>query len=129
MIRSGLNVPAPAIPIPDLAVPYAAPAPIDGEFSYPLRLAITYTQISSKDRSAKRRGYKGTSYDQPQELCRPRSSVSIHPNYHKLGGTYHAKEWRKLGSDFTFHHDGRVALASQRCYYLADVEPEGDADR
>lgn len=26
MIRSGLNVPTPAIPIPDLAVPYAAPA-------------------------------------------------------------------------------------------------------
>ena len=27
MIRSGLNMPTPAIPIPDLAVPYAAPAP------------------------------------------------------------------------------------------------------
>lgn len=26
MIRSGLNVPTPAIPMPDLAVPYAAPA-------------------------------------------------------------------------------------------------------
>lgn len=26
MIKSGLNVPTPAIPIPDLAVPYAAPA-------------------------------------------------------------------------------------------------------
>lgn len=26
MIRSGLNVPTPAIPIPDLAVPYAAPS-------------------------------------------------------------------------------------------------------
>lgn len=25
MIRSGLNVPTPEIPIPDLAVPYAAP--------------------------------------------------------------------------------------------------------
>ena len=27
IIRSGLNVPTPAIPMPDLAVPYAAPAP------------------------------------------------------------------------------------------------------
>lgn len=27
MIRSGLNVPTPAIPMPDFAVPYAAPAP------------------------------------------------------------------------------------------------------
>lgn len=27
MIKSGLNVPTPDIPIPDLAVPYAAPAP------------------------------------------------------------------------------------------------------
>lgn len=26
MIRSGLNVPTPAMPMPDLAVPYAAPA-------------------------------------------------------------------------------------------------------
>lgn len=25
MIRSGLNVPTPAMPIPDFAVPYAAP--------------------------------------------------------------------------------------------------------
>jgi len=28
MIRSGLNVPTPAIPMPDFAVPYAAPAPM-----------------------------------------------------------------------------------------------------
>ncbi len=27
MIRSGLNVPTPAMPMPDFAVPYAAPAP------------------------------------------------------------------------------------------------------
>jgi hypothetical protein len=27
MMRSGLNVPTPTIPMPDLAVPYAAPAP------------------------------------------------------------------------------------------------------
>jgi len=27
MMRSGRNVPTPAIPIPDFAVPYAAPAP------------------------------------------------------------------------------------------------------
>ena len=27
MIKSGLKVPTPAIPMPDLAVPYAAPAP------------------------------------------------------------------------------------------------------
>lgn len=27
IIKSGLNVPTPAIPMPDLAVPYAAPAP------------------------------------------------------------------------------------------------------
>lgn len=28
MMRSDLNVPTPAIPMPDLAVPYAAPMPI-----------------------------------------------------------------------------------------------------
>lgn len=28
MIRSGLNVPTPAIPMPDFAVPYAAPKPV-----------------------------------------------------------------------------------------------------
>lgn len=28
MIRSGLKVPTPAIPIPDFAVPYAAPMPV-----------------------------------------------------------------------------------------------------
>lgn len=27
MIRSGLNTPTPAMPMPDFAVPYAAPAP------------------------------------------------------------------------------------------------------
>ena len=29
MMRSDLNVPTPAIPMPDFAVPYAAPKPID----------------------------------------------------------------------------------------------------
>lgn len=29
MIKSGLYVPIPAMPIPDFAVPYAAPAPIN----------------------------------------------------------------------------------------------------
>ena len=29
MMRSGLNVPTPAIPMPDLAVPYAAPMAVD----------------------------------------------------------------------------------------------------
>lgn len=30
MIRSGLNTPTPAMPMPDFAVPYAAPAPVCG---------------------------------------------------------------------------------------------------
>lgn len=30
MIRSGRNVPTPAMPMPDFAVPYAAPAPVVG---------------------------------------------------------------------------------------------------
>ena len=33
MMRSGRNMPTPAIPIPDLAVPYAAPAPVDFRLS------------------------------------------------------------------------------------------------
>ena len=33
MIRSDLNVPTPAIPIPDLAVPYAAPTPCNRHIS------------------------------------------------------------------------------------------------
>ena len=34
MMRSGLKVPTPAIPMPDLAVPYAAPAPVKLEMTW-----------------------------------------------------------------------------------------------
>lgn len=56
MIRSGLNVPTPAMPMPDFAVPYAAPAPgyEGGEYYIWLNIvgtdplgSITYIQISS----------------------------------------------------------------------------------
>ena len=33
MIKSGLNVPTPAIPMPDFDVPYAAPVPVGEPFS------------------------------------------------------------------------------------------------
>jgi len=33
MMRSGLKVPTPAIPMPDLAVPYAAPMPAEESVS------------------------------------------------------------------------------------------------
>lgn len=55
MIRSGLNVPTPAMPMPDFAVPYAAPAPGWGSEYYlwlsiggidPLEY-VTYIRISS----------------------------------------------------------------------------------
>ena len=50
-MRSGLNVPTPAIPIPDLAVPYAAPMPVASLVSVLLPThkiaSVTYIQISS----------------------------------------------------------------------------------
>lgn len=56
MIRSGLNVPTPAMPMPDFAVPYAAPAPGFGGGEYYIWIStvgidslgsITYIRISS----------------------------------------------------------------------------------
>lgn len=56
MIRSGLNVPTPAMPMPDFAVPYAAPAPVCGGGEYYIWIStvgidslgsITYIRISS----------------------------------------------------------------------------------
>lgn len=57
MIRSGLNVPTPAMPMPDFAVPYAAPAPGCGGGEYYIWIStvgidslgsITYIRISSE---------------------------------------------------------------------------------
>lgn len=44
MIRSGLNTPTPAMPMPDFAVPYAAPAPGFGVVSiiYGFRWEATF---------------------------------------------------------------------------------------
>jgi len=50
MIKSGLNVPTPAIPMPAFAVPYAAPAPVMGEPNLAWIISYffkTYSQKSS----------------------------------------------------------------------------------
>ena len=51
IMRSGLKVPAPTIPMPDLAVPYAAPAPEYHRQRYPVVIQmlsgpLSYIQIS-----------------------------------------------------------------------------------
>lgn len=49
MIKSGRYVPTPAIPMPDFAVPYAAPIPVIvlSVFTWPFILSSPYSQISS----------------------------------------------------------------------------------
>ena len=55
IIKSGLNVPTPAIPMPDLAVPYAAPAPAY-TFRKPsgsIRIAVHFLRAYIRRSSAK----------------------------------------------------------------------------
>lgn len=47
-MRSGLNVPTPAIPIPDFAVPYAAPIAISHQFGAPFVLVVRVMGLQPK---------------------------------------------------------------------------------
>ena len=47
IMRSGLNVPTPAIPMPDFAVPYAAPAPMNDQRRVKAASPTTHIRISS----------------------------------------------------------------------------------
>ena len=57
MIRSGLKVPTPAIPMPDLAVPYAAPAPVKLEASWSAFVSLLGCRVGNwRNRTAKDHG-------------------------------------------------------------------------
>jgi hypothetical protein len=80
MIRSGLKVPTPAIPMPDLAVPYAAPA-------HPNIIAAAIPPCIHARLSAERVRYRH---------LRARN-VDIEQQKWQEEGPYHADERRELG--------------------------------
>lgn len=57
MMRSGRKVPTPAIPMPDLAVPYAAPAPVKLETTWSAFVMLVRREVGNwEKRTAKDHG-------------------------------------------------------------------------
>ena len=84
MIRSPLNVPTPAMPMPDFDVPYAAPMPV---YSLPQRVFFLQSCFFS--------GGMRTS------------------EYHGEGDACHAQEGREFGREIVFGHGGGGEVMSR----------------
>jgi len=96
MIRSGRKVPTPAMPIPDLAVPNAAPMP--------------GVSVSASLRRARRSEMGSYSRRSWRTRCRPSWSQPVSKQTQRMwcpkGPPYHANEGRELGSQLRLGHVG-----------------------
>ncbi|KAG2019021.1 hypothetical protein GB937_005660 [Aspergillus fischeri] len=97
MIKSGRNVPTPEIPIPDFAVPYAAPIAV----TFVEKRFVVYGELTADAIPA----WDLQSADVPMiEAIQPKDL------YCK---TYKGEKWREFGSQLAFRH----------FEYLRDDEP------
>ena len=122
MIRSGLNVPTPAIPIPDLAVPYAAPSAATVSVIPYLSLLSVYSDVGwlphtpkdhlqadcQRKQVIRRNGYGVYSL---QRQCQPNTlSVnhipSISDKTTTIEDTYKGEERSELRGVLAVRHDG-----------------------
>lgn len=94
MMRSGLNVPTPAIPIPDFAVPYAAPMPISHHQS---RAESSFGPLLHPKIIAN-----------PMPACR---EVSTMPCCQPSGIAHHSEEGRELWTvNYVVHDDLQLGM-------------------
>lgn len=101
MIRSGLNVPTPAIPIPDLAVPYAAPVPKEMRVSARGPDGAPYRRRGGGESQL---GYETYSRRSWHSQCRPIHSMTVSAAVQETAPeappgsfrAYHADERREL---------------------------------
>lgn len=112
MIRSDLNVPTPAIPMPDFAVPYAAPIPAL-PLAFPQIASFSFPSIHPKIICA-----QSELAFNPEVTSRNSGDILLmlyRPGRHRLAVavlltgtcyTYHAQEGRELGGEVVLHNGG-----------------------
>lgn len=104
MMRSGRNVPTPAIPMPDFAVPNAAPMPNICQIYAP-SLCIGLR------RGRLRRGWGfRTSKDHGKCNASLGSCLAFERRLSVNSLTYHSEERRKLGRKLCVCHDGQTLV-------------------
>ena len=117
MIKSGLKVPTPAIPMPDLAVPYAAPAPAHVVNDY----SVSYFQLVDSRRTSEDHLLIGV-YEHAVHVAScnregltakatpPFATVSIDCRHDFEIRTHHAEKGGKLRGKLVVRHVKQICL-------------------